>query len=615
MKRQLENEERYSKRIKSESTTKAVSTTNANMVSTTNAVSVKYISPSNLYNYINNDHLVDYLKLQSRIDNPSSVFMEKGIDFEIKVVNYLKNLYELKTVSNVINNETVELTKTYMKQQIPIIHSAPIQNDQTQTRGIIDFLVRVDILKHIIKDYPNIEYVASTSYIPYVVIDVKFSTLELDTTGVYLNSSAKQLYYKAQCFIYNEWLGTVQSYKPKHAYILGRSLKYSNLKLRSNSIQTNGSVQTNLPNSVLFEKDVRITNCFHKLGTIDFDGIQSLVDKAIEWYKLVLSNHHSWNIETKIPMLELYPNMKSDNDMWYDKKYEIANRIGELTLLPYCSVKNRNDCISKHGVTSWRDLRCNSELLGIKGKRGEYIDRVLTVNRSDVVCIPNKIQSNMFDWKDVNSNEVFIDFEMFLDIFSPTFPEKTNTRQIFMIGVYYRTNAVSSSANAVSSSANDYSYRSFKMENLSNDAQYKVLVDFVDFMKQLNYPKMWFWYAEKTFLSSCVEQFPTLDISVFDDKYANMHTLFSDEQIAIKGAFSLSLKSIVKAMYEQKMIDINFDGEYQSGLNAGVDAWNEYNSNDFNVSTNRIINEIELYNITDVKSLHLILNYLRTNMM
>ena len=70
-----------------------------------------------------------------------SCIMQKGIDFEEYIINCLKEKHDVVSISNVINEETIQKTKDCMMEGAPIIHSAPLKNELKKLQGIADLLI------------------------------------------------------------------------------------------------------------------------------------------------------------------------------------------------------------------------------------------------------------------------------------------------------------------------------------------------------------------------------------------------------------------------------------------------------------------------------------------
>jgi len=573
-----------------------------------------WVTPSQLRNYMIKDPLVDWLELyakNSTIGNnysggvPNNEFIEfiknKGIEFENKLIRYINDhKTPIVTISEYITQESVNRARKLIREGVPVLHSVPLQSNKLQMRGIADLVVRSDYLGKIIEDNPltpdqeHAEALGRPYH--YVVIDIKFSTLPLRADGRHLLNSGNYPAYKSQLWVYNRILGNIQGYTPDYAFILGRRWNYRSCDIKYNSIE-----------------------CLNKLGVVDFKGVDSeyiqRTEDAVEWYRTVRQNGKDWQVTPVPSRPELYPNMCVDSGKWNKQKHTIANDIGEITSVWNVGIKHREKALVQN-VKSWKDQRCTSKILGINGVRGPVINEILKINRQNEDKIrPKRISSNMYNWKKVE-NEIFVDFETLLDIFSPfdELPKQGHTNQIFMIGVWYRNKI-------------GWSYMNFICRELSPEEEFRIMNEFYKFVKVRKYPKMWFWHAEKNMWSQaekrqfdqwCEFKRDEKRLDIISDKWKNvgewcdMAKLFREEPIVIKGCFKFGLKEIVNAMNKHGLIKTQMESECNSGTVAAVKAWNAYNKYS-DVVSSPPIQDISKYNEFDVKALYDIILYLRKN--
>lgn len=567
---------------------------------------LEYIPATCTRNYMLRDPLVDWLKLhgtrhnaiRSNNDGFVSFIMRRGVDFEDKLVEYINNhRLPVVSVSEYITNESINKTINLMKSGTPIIHSAPIRNPKTRTHGIIDLLVRSDYLHRIVDDCPLTD---DEQIIPspklghdfhYVVIDVKFSTLPLRADGRHLLNSGSFPAYKSQCLIYTDAIGIIQGYTSQYAFILGRRWRFT-------------------------QKDINYSDlsCLNKLGVIDYKKVdKSYVEQtsnALKWVRENRKYGHQWSVSPPSRQ-ELYPNMCHDSGKWEKQKEKISENIGEITNIWYCSTKHRNIAIS-NGITSWRDPRCTSENIGIQGLRAPVIDSILDINRQHTDKIrPKKIVNNVFDWK-TTGNEMFVDFETLSDIFSPLsdLPKQKHTDMIFMIGIWYKH-------------SNQWTYKRFTCNKPTYEEEYRIMDEFVTFVKEHGDPRLWYWHAENIFW--CKSESRQFNLASGDekkthrisddwklDKWTDMCEIFKHEPIVIKGCFKFGLKPIARAMYKHKLITTTLESDCTSGMTAMIKAWKCYNDFPDPVSC-PVMQDIAKYNKFDVKVLEDILTYLRKN--
>lgn len=571
------------------------------------------VMATHVHNYMIADPLVDWIKNQNRRgtrSNPvfsksnefTNFLMERGREFETKLVEYInQNKMSIQKVSDTFSKEGCEKTRQLMVDGIPLLHSAPVFNEKEQTGGIIDLLVRSDYIHHFVSENPlaHDEIVIPapklnrTKPYHYVVIDIKFSTLPLKADGKFLLNSGHYPAHKAQLWIYTQAIGELQGYTPRYGFILGRRWRFT-----KESVTRTGF------------------DCLDKMGVVDFQGVdKSYIEKtkeAIQWVRDVREHGSEWSVNPP-SRPELYPNMCVDSGSWNAEKRKIADMIGEITSVWYCGVKHRENAIEE-GVTSWRDVDCTSETIGMSGSRASIVDKILDINRQKKDKLrPKTIESDLLEWRDTSAKEVFVDFETLSDIFSDfdSLPMQASTDMIFMIGVGWEESG-------------KWVYKSFTCSSATKDEEYRIMDEFNTLMASMKFPKMWCWHAEPGFwdraenrqFDRVADENEELKDHISDDwnvsDWADLAKLFREEPIVIKDCFKFGLKEVVAAMHKHKLIKAELNTSCTSGMAAMVNAWKCYNTSDDPVSS-PVMKDITKYNEWDCKVLWKILSYLRAN--
>jgi len=530
-----------------------------------------WVSATDTYNYMVNDSLVDWLKLNETVEKGvfTNFIFAQGCEFEKNIVKRLNDDFiPVISVSDKITQESCEKTIELMEKGVPIIHSAPFEDQTTRTRGIIDLIVRSDQLNDIFVESPL--PLRSKPY--YVVIDIKFSTLPLRADGIHLLNSDSYTAYKAQLQIYRNAVNQIQKYDFPCAYLLGRRWSYT-----QKGISYSGQ------------------DSFDRLGVIDYEGVDKeyvqKTEKAISWVRDVRENGKSWVANSRP---ELLPNMCVDSGGWNCRKKELAIANSDITMIWQCGMKHRKNAIDR-GILSWKDERCTSNTLGINGSYAPIINEILNINRQEIDKIrPAKVVQNL-----APCNEVFVDFETFADVFD----EHTKTDAIFMVGIYYCENET-------------WKYKNFISEENTLDCEFQIMDAFVSFIKQLGNPKLWYWHAEPQIwrTAECRQLDRTEDAEKIQriatewilNDWTDLCQVFRKEPIVVKGAFAFGLKDIASAMQSHGMISATIESNCMSGLEASVYAWESYKT-----GNKDIMRDIEKYNEFDVKVLYEILTYLR----
>lgn len=433
-----------------------------------------WISATKTRNAIYKDWLLDWLDLygtskgytsdeknsgyDDRLDFKKFI-MNQGTLFETSIIERLKNkLDELKeeddimktvSVNNTMINrmkETIEL----MKNGTPIIYQGVIFNSNRKIYGIPDLIIRSDYINKIFEVPVISENQIGSRFNSdwhYRIIDIKFSTLKLKANLTTMLNHPNQKAYKAQMYIYNLCLDYIQDYMPNKAYILGRGWSGT------------------LKNETYFHDDP-----FNKPGIIDYDRddkqiITETID-AINWYKKLKTEGHKWNILPKPTIPELYPNMSNSSiSNWENVKKNLADILKEITSIWQCGYEARITAHSNR-IFRWDDNECTAANLGINGpKMRPVVDSILTINRSNEhVIYPSIIKNNLYNWRTIQKNEFFIDFESVNAIYDI---EQTNNGMIYMIGLGYIRN-------------DKWNYKNFLVSKLSISEETRIIQEFIN---------------------------------------------------------------------------------------------------------------------------------------
>lgn len=428
-----------------------------------------WTSPTQLRNFFNKDCIIDYLNMYGtnvaekipkvrkiygdtlrKNDSFLNYILQAGKDFETGVITYLSNKFPAGTIVEVAGDlsardpEKARETFEHLQKGVPIIHSGVLHNPINKTFGVADLIVRDDYLEKILEFPYNFDLPKEKGNLGhghyYVIIDIKFTTLQLTADGIHIVNSGSLPAYKAQLYIYNEALSLLQGYRPHQAYLIGRKYKYTKC-------------------GVNYKGD----NCLEKLGVVDFVGkdveIIKDVDAGLKWFKDLREHGSEWNFDTlPLPHPYLYPNMNNSlmDYPWHPIKEIIAEKIGEITLMWMCGVKQR-ETAHANGVYSLYDLKCNALSLGFnlpmtkqkdpnKSTMVNTVDQFIKINRlgyakSQSKELPNvtpQIITHYFPSAN-DYMEFFVDFEFINDIFTDfsKLPKIETESLIFMFGVGY----------------------------------------------------------------------------------------------------------------------------------------------------------------------------------
>lgn len=544
-----------------------------------------YISATEFDNFVFNDTICDCLATIPNSKRPSphplQILFNKGILYEEKIANLLRaktglalnklsslqtsRMYNTQEDSLWVNDlyKTIEL----MKLGEPILYSSFIYNKKESLRGIPDLLVRNDYINKIFKIVPECQdgYSNFGNYY-YIPVEIKFSTIRLDRSLIYIENINRTKIYKTQLFTYCKILEEIQGILPKNAFIISKRV---------------------------MDSSDNILDPFSNPGIIDYtskdNNIVKLFYEGLEWLRYVKNN--KWSID-KIIKEKIYPNMKVDNPLYQTEKENISKKINEITEFFYCNTKSRQNAFI-HGITSWKDPNLNSNILGFdeKSEVAKRVDLLLKINKGEMgdYYFPSDVTSaDLFDWKNnVEGNEMFVDFETVtqdLDVEVQLVKEE----RIFLIGVLYKN-----------------SYHSFIIKDFSLKEEKRILKEFYNFWKDNQKPKIWYWYAETTMYERAKQRHQfSLSIPMYD-----LHKVFYEIPFVVKGCKNFKLKSYIKALKSLGKINIELPPETcGDGLKAMFLAYEYYSGlTNYKSLPQNIID----YNKLDCQYLEVLLKFLR----
>lgn len=579
-------------------------------------ISNEWVSASQTKNYSINDPLLDYLKynniysVSDLILSPKKrkyagdsdnnfkfqkILLDNGIQFEKKIVKMIDKKVKVTTI--IEQNEYIlnymrdpvyyEITKLMMKLNVPIIYQGLLLDKKNKTFGSPDLIIKQNIFNKLFKNHNNKRINNS-----YYIVDIKNSTISYSVNDNILNYNLIRA-YKTQICVYNNLLNKIQKKKNNIAYIL--SPKW--VKREKKNIYS-------------------CNNPFNRLGVIDYKNNDKefipIAEKAIQWIKLIKTPNNNLNC-LEPNNKNLYPNMSNYIDYPFReiKKY-LSEKNYEITNLWMCGFNERKKAL-EHGVDNWKDINFSLDFLDFKNKKREIIENLIILNRSEEKKIyPDKILTNIFNWKDRDRLSFYVDFETInksifvnnnIDLMIYKNQKKLNDK-IFMIGIGY-------------SYKNKWNYKVFIENNLNIKNQKNLINQFNNYICKIcsnykvNYEDVniyhWSNFENIIYKKICNKY----NLNNLNLNWCNLIKLFKEEPILIKGSYNFSLKNIGKAMYENNLITTYWtDDECNNGFDAMTLAYNIYTKN-FNILDNKVIRKIKNYNHIDCKIMWDILNGLK----
>lgn len=586
-------------------------------------------------NYVRQDPILDWLDLYygkdrdapkfsldatpralpaSSINNSDDFFQyikAKGLEFEKQVVQRIRDQYpnDIKTCASSCQARSIaryEETVELMRTGCPIIYQAVLHNSVDKIYGVADFLVRSDMINRLFvkpvldADDEQIGCKFSESW-HYVVLDIKNSKIQLAADATHILNSGSAPAYKTQLWLYTQAVAVIQDYNPMKSFVMGNQYEY-------------------------MKKSITYTDnrWFYTAGVIDYaardKSYVSMAQKAVDWCRSVRQSGKNWTINPP-SCEELYPNMKNTMDSpWHTVKNNIAQDIGEITLLWNCGVNNRKKAHDA-GITSWKDPRLTAKLMGINGKKTQpIVDAFIQTNQGSANWQPAHIEHRLPRYR----VEIFIDFETVNS--SAEHISKNSTteeRFVFMIGFGWRIN---------DGNPAQWSYENFTCPHVQHNgtierdnfvAFHERLFSILDQHNATQDYMMYHWSQAERWIYDDLAQRYKKDIAPIeymlcvDKHWFDLHYLFKSENLIIRGTFGFGLKSIAKQLFQLGYIQTEWpDSSVVDGLNAmikAVECSDEAIALSCHMKELPIMQDIIQYNEVDCRVLLEILSFLRHN--
>ena len=562
------------------------------------------------------DAIIDYFRFEDKDQNKaeicylSDILKLQGIAFENKVINsFKKNIVNdynsfitiAKSQKDIVNNNKYIETLNAMKLGIPFIYQGVLHDPEYKIYGSPDLLVRNDCINILCDDIqepiPILSKYSCFGNYYYIVIDIKSSILRLRANGNNILNYGRMVGYKGQLYVYYKILSQIQKYDSNIAFILGKKYVY----IKNNEIYSG-------------------LGWFDKLGCINYNTIDSHIKNkvysAIEWRRNIQLNYNKMILYPVPSNDNLYPNMCNRYDDKYRKrKRKLAECISEHTLVSWVSVKHRK-LAHANRIYGFMDKRCNIDTLGMTGNiTRKIVNTILKINQSTSRNFtPNKIRTNMYNWRNTTTKEAFVDFETvplsILEKYDDRYPKSISDsgQIIYLIGIWY-----------FNSSKKNWEYKAYISEKINIICEHKILQEFTNFINDLKIIKLYHWgkSAEPVMYNRSSLRMDQIKNAVKYNTWCDLCTLFKNENIGIKGATTYGLKDVAQAMKSHNMINTYWKPGIFNGVETIAMAWNinnEMESKNYNklLDDPRMNNIIE-YNKTDCVILHEILTYLKRN--
>lgn len=646
-----------------------------------------WVHPSSLHNHVMGNHLVDWLELYGipkeledrcalvpREDSFQQQLAKMGMVYEERVVQLLQKHFEVECVRRYDDfEEGVRETKCLLDRKVQVISGGYLVGRRHRIRGRPDLLVRSDLVSLIGdvkwdwtgKGRCNIDLEWNT---PYVVLEVKFHSLQKSSTGSHLLlNNSLQRYFKLQIHMYNlmltETLGTndgSSSSSPICAVIGKPDIVV--LPVETGSLTALVETPKSLSVGLYLPEERSNTD------------VSKLVREGIRWRRKLVQEGMKWKCWPEASVPELLPNLcaQPTSNRWSNFKLWLANERNDVTMLWKCGPTHRHNLGKELGMISsttsppgWKHEQCTSKRLGLSGNSALALDLILEVNRDNPsACfsplplsplsgrkkrrrqrqqqpplhsppppsfLPSRIRQTTGNWresKDKKSQknkayvDLFVDFEtvqrsLFDGSSRPTVADDQDM-VLFMIGVGREQEQEQAGGNKNSSnSSSRWAYRNFVAAQLTTGvagAERSLVKEYVEHLQSFvsdgrHLLRLFHWSsAEPSIWRRVSNRYP--DLEVPEVLWVDLCSLFRKEPVAVRGALNYGLKSVCNAMQEQGFIVTKWKSDCQDGTQAMLHSWQMYH-NQSEEERKRVRFDLVDYNETDCKVLHEILLYLR----
>ena len=615
-----------------------------------------WVSASKTRNWLRRDPLLDWLEVHGEakgFEKDPEVDAEPPSPYDLRRLLFAKGnafeagifaLLEPKVASWVKIANGWEETRSLdaarrtfeaMRSGVELIEQAVVRNPEDQTYGAVDLLARSDTLAKLFPGSVDASEavhpapaLAGADGVPppwhYLVVDVKFSTLDLSVNGLV---SSSHRHYAGQVLVYTAAVARLQGYCAAEAYLLGRTWTSS---------KGRGRGAFDRLGRVIVEREA---------ARDDAAPLAIEVGRAIEWIRSVRRDGASWEVLPRPTRPELYPNTGAGEDQpWSAAKRRIADSIGELTVLPGVSPELRDAAIGR-GILRRDEPNLSPESLGVGGDaRPKRLAVVLAANHPDqaarvaadpgAAVIPDRIQlppDLERHWRTPWRIEFCVDFEntQNLDDDFSRLPEVGGRVCIFQVGCLVQIDGRAPTAAECAAAGVPSAFGQWTAKRLSLAGEREVLDSWRAFMDAWrgslgaawSEARIMHWSpAEPNLLTNsyncAADRHP--DWSLPDDLgwFDALDELVHRVPLGVRGAWGFGLKQIAKGMHAAGLIETVWGDGPADGLGAMAAAYEAERRaalNGGSLSDCDFMRLVAEYNEVDCRAMSEVVGWLRAN--
>jgi hypothetical protein len=578
----------------------------------------KTIYATQLFNTMRDDNICDVIKYHESPKNISSsghnYLMEEGYMFEENIVKCIKTMMLANGEIDLFNNIEYDKTRKddeYKEQHFKITKEVILEfkydiivggllyNIKNNTAGYPDLIVSDDWLrKYILQDLKLNNFTTRNKKKIYYIIDIKARSIILINDKENIGNRADYECYKIQVRVYKDILDEIQNYRTQYGFILGKRYKCGDKIIIDNPFGSLGKIDYH----------------YEKINEMDYGKIINKLANTLNEIK-GLKNERSKRLYYRNN--KILNNMKNKyvSNSFKKLKQVRATIDKELTKIAFIGKKQKRKAYEK-GIYNYNDKRLNSTILGLKGKKGLYVDSVLKVLNSKKRCkdiiIPEN--NNILNWRNKVEKEFFVDFETY-----------NAGNIIYMIGIGFNFRGTWGYKNLII----DYNFKeikneeeliikfiefivSFKDENQSIEDYYKNIrlwhygqaevSCYNKLLKKLNI------FTDKTYINLPYFKLPYFNLPWYDLNRVIKGDLVNP--IIIKNTYGYNgLKVVCNELNKLGLIELEWE-DLDSGLDSMVIAKNIYTDVNFKNKIDEM-DKIIKYNEIDCLGVCKILDCLR----
>lgn len=322
---------------------------------------------------------------------------------------------------------------------------------------------------------------------------------------------------------------------------------------------------------------IYLLNKKNKIGKLVFNNTKliSKINRGVDWLNELI--HYGDQFDILNPdRWELYPNMCNNSDYgWHSYKKELADNANELTSIWNIGINKRKE-LHHSGIFKWNEVG--------KDDVQDKVYQIVKVNVSDkkYLNVVNKLPNNKY---------FYVDFETVNNL--SNVDSKIDTL-IYIIGCGYIEN-------------NTWKCKQFKLNSYSLKEERKIIDEWINFMyKKYTDFKIIHWSpAEKSFFRKALQRHK-MKYNPIRNRFFDLCDYFMENKIVIKGSFTYKLKHIAKALYNQNLIETDWDDNEIDGLSATLYGWYDITNQD-----KSYVNATLYYNMIDCKVMYDIVKFIK----